>query len=83
MSVRVSLRRMLRLINVDTLCRVHNVGFLAGRLIYVTCNNFNQSNRLHTGMYTRMGNCVVVHNVGFLVERVIFYFVCTQPLLGS
>ena len=34
MSVRVSLRRMLRLIRVDTLRRVRKVGFLAGRLIY-------------------------------------------------
>ena len=30
MSFRVSLRGMLRLIRVDTLRRVHNVGFLAG-----------------------------------------------------
>ena len=34
-SVRVSLRDMLRLIRVDTLRRVHNVGFLAGRLKYI------------------------------------------------
>ena len=32
-SVRVSLRDMLMLIRVDTLLRVHNVGFLDGRLI--------------------------------------------------
>ena len=32
MSVRVSLRGMLRLIRIDTSRRVHNVGFLAGRL---------------------------------------------------
>ena len=32
MYIRVSLRGMLRLIRVDTLRRVHNVGFLAGRL---------------------------------------------------
>ena len=38
MYYRVSLRGMLRLIRVDTLHRVHghNVGFLAGRLIYST-----------------------------------------------
>ena len=30
MSIRVSLRGMLRLIRVDTLRRVHHVGFLAG-----------------------------------------------------
>ena len=35
MSVRVSLRGMLKLNRVDTLRRVHNVGFLAGRLNYV------------------------------------------------
>ena len=35
MSVRVSLRGMLRLIRVDTLRRAHNVGFLAGRLIII------------------------------------------------
>ena len=34
MSVRVSLRGMLRLIRVDTLRRVHNVDFLAERLMY-------------------------------------------------
>ena len=34
-SVRVSLRGKLRLIRVDTLRRVHNVGILAGRLISV------------------------------------------------
>ena len=39
MYVRVSLRGMLRLIRVDTLRRVHNVGFLAGRLI---CNFLTQ-----------------------------------------
>ena len=33
MSIRVSLRGMLRLIRVDTLRRVYNVGFLAGRLL--------------------------------------------------
>ena len=33
MPVRVSLHGMLRLISVDTLRRVHNVGFLAERLI--------------------------------------------------
>ena len=33
MSARVSLRGMLKLIRVDTLRRVHNVGFLAERLI--------------------------------------------------
>ena len=32
MSVRVSLRGMLKLIRVDSLRRAHNVGFLAGRL---------------------------------------------------
>ena len=39
-SVRVSLRGMLRLIRVDTLRRVHNVGFLAGRLkcIFINVN---------------------------------------------
>ena len=35
MCVRVSLRGMLRLIRVDTKRRVHKVGFLAGRLIYM------------------------------------------------
>ena len=34
-SVRVSLRGMLRLIRVDTLRRVHNVDFLVERLIYI------------------------------------------------
>ena len=33
MSVRVNLRGMLRLIRVDTLSRVHNVGFLVTRLM--------------------------------------------------
>ena len=33
MSARITLRNMLRLIRVDTLRRVDNVGFLAGRLI--------------------------------------------------
>ena len=33
LSVRVSLRNILRLIRVDALRRVHNVGFLAGRLM--------------------------------------------------
>ena len=32
--VMVSLRGMLKLIRFDTLRRVHNVGFLAGRLIF-------------------------------------------------
>ena len=32
MSIRVSLRDMLKLIRVDTLRRIHNFGFLAGRL---------------------------------------------------
>ena len=39
-SIRVSLRDMLRLIVVDTLRSVQNVGFIAGRLIkltYITC----------------------------------------------
>ena len=34
-SVRINLRGMLRLILVDTLRRVHNVGFLVGRLNYI------------------------------------------------
>ena len=34
MSVRVSLRGMLRLIWVATLRTIHNVGFLVGQLIY-------------------------------------------------
>ena len=34
MSIPVGLRGMLSLIRVDTLRRVHTVGFLAGRLIY-------------------------------------------------
>ena len=38
MSVRVNLRGMLRLIRVDTLRRVHNVGFLAERLNYYYVN---------------------------------------------
>ena len=33
-SIRISVRGILRLIQVDTLRRVHNVGFLAGRLNY-------------------------------------------------
>ena len=33
MYIRVSLRGMLMLIRIDTLRRVHNLGFLAGRLI--------------------------------------------------
>ena len=37
LSVRVSLHGMLRLIRVDTLYRVHNVGFLAGGLKYACC----------------------------------------------
>ena len=36
MSIRVSLRGMLRLIRVDILRRVHTVGFLAGRLNCIT-----------------------------------------------
>ena len=36
MSVRVSLRGMLNPIRVDTSRRLHNVGFLAERLIYVS-----------------------------------------------
>ena len=39
MSIRVSLRGMLKLIRDDTLRRVHNVCFLAGRLIYESVNN--------------------------------------------
>ena len=35
MYIRVSLRGMLRLIRVDTLRRVHNVGFLTRRLKYI------------------------------------------------
>ena len=35
MCIRVSLCGMLRLIRVDTLRRVHTVGFLAGRFIYI------------------------------------------------
>ena len=34
MSVQVSQRGMLRLIQIDTLRRLHNVGFLVERLIY-------------------------------------------------
>ena len=61
-SVRVSLHGNPWLIRVD------NVGYLAGRLIYVTCNNANQSNRLHTvyvlaRLYKCMGNCVVVPDI--------------------
>ena len=40
-SIRVSLRGMLRLIRVDTLRRDHNVGFLAGRLIYQSAKTRN------------------------------------------
>ena len=35
MSVRVSLRGMLRLIRVDTLRRVNNVGFLAAHIVWL------------------------------------------------
>ena len=35
-SVRVSLRGMLRLIRSDALHRFHNVGFLAERLIFIS-----------------------------------------------
>ena len=48
MSIRVDLRGMLRLIRVDTLRRVHNVGFLTGRVIWenvdgtvIDCLGFN------------------------------------------
>ena len=37
-SIRVSMRGMLRMIWVYTLRRDHNVGFLAGRLIYKPTN---------------------------------------------
>ena len=40
MSIRVSLRVMLRLIWIDTLRRVHNVGFLEGWLIHVIKDPF-------------------------------------------
>ena len=42
MSVRVSLRGLLRLIRVDTLRRVHTVGFLTGRLTCIesTCASY-------------------------------------------
>ena len=39
MSVRVSLRGILRLIRIDTLQRVYNAGFLMGRLISVSNRN--------------------------------------------
>ena len=43
MSIRVSLRGMLRLIRIDTLRRVHNVGFLEGRLNYQRAQSVYQS----------------------------------------
>ena len=38
LSVRVSLRGIFRLIRADTLRRVHNVGFLVGRLLCIYLN---------------------------------------------
>ena len=46
MSILVSLRGMLRLIRIDTLRRVLNVGFLAGRLIYMNVVDLNQTTRI-------------------------------------
>ena len=40
MSARISLRGMLRLIRIDTLRRVHNVGFLVIRLFFIFTNAF-------------------------------------------
>ena len=41
LSVRVSLRDMLRLIRVDTLRGVDNVGFIVERRIYVSISQIN------------------------------------------
>ena len=41
MSVQVSLRGILKLIRFDTLCRVHNVGFLVGQFNYRIQMNLN------------------------------------------
>ena len=44
MYVRIILRGMLKLIRVDTLRRVHTVGFLAGRLIHLSSRDISLSN---------------------------------------
>ena len=57
MSVRVSLRGIFRLIRVDTLSRVHNVGFLVERLIYTGCRKYGPFTLLNepviTGKYDK------------------------------
>ena len=53
MSAWISLRSMLRVIRVDILRRVHNVGFLVERLIYMekhTCRRYKTENPDENGV---------------------------------
>ena len=66
-SARISLRGLRRLILVDILRRVHIVGFLVERLIYI-----DQTLRTHRMIYI----CTVQQS-----ERVHFFIHCLKPKL--
>ena len=55
MSVRINLRGMLRLIRVDHLRGVHNVGLLVGRLIYKLYK--------HAYFFIKFKRCVVYRSM--------------------
>ena len=59
MSNRISLRGMLRLIWVDTLRRVHNVGFLVGRLKIIPTDPHMSKTRV----IDISGGCLVLYTI--------------------
>ena len=66
---RISLRGMLRLIRVDTLRRVHNVGFLAGRLICL--NTEKQEDTVSPVAFGYVSTCILF---SVLIAVVLFVY---------
>ena len=60
-SIRVSLRGMLRLIRVDTLRRGRNVCFLAGLFIYYKANSWKSNDVIHKDLSLIRKNAMFKH----------------------
>ena len=74
MSVRDSLHGMLRLIRVDTLRRVHNVGFLAARLICSTIRLMCVTKYDSVGMPVYFHVAKQMRFILYTIYLYIFYF---------
>ena len=81
MSARISLRGMRRLIWVDTLRRCHNVGFLAGRLIY--CTKVSIRSMLSSEDFSNGEIITLPHCNQYKIFYFLFIFLHTEIMLGK